>query len=112
VREARGLTSSTKTSSPWIANWTFMRPTTLSAFAIATVWRRKLVLHLGREAEGRQRARRVARMHARLLDVLHDAADEDGLAVADRVDVHLDRVVEEAVDEHGESLETFTALRM
>ena len=31
VREARGFTSSTKTLSSWIANCTFMRPTTLSA---------------------------------------------------------------------------------
>ena len=39
-------------------------------------------------------------MHARLLDVLHDAADHDVLAVAERVDVDLDRVVEKAVEEH------------
>ena len=39
-------------------------------------------------------------MHARLLDVLHDAADHDVRAVADRVDVDLDRVVQEAVEQH------------
>ena len=39
-------------------------------------------------------------MHAGLLDVLHDAADVDVLAVADGVDVHLDREVEEAVEQH------------
>ena len=43
-------------------------------------------------------------MHARLLDVLHDAADDHVLAVAaivdHRVDVDLDRVVEEAVEQH------------
>ena len=38
-------------------------------------------------------------MHAGLLDVLHDRADVDRLAVAERVDVDLDRVLEEAVDE-------------
>ena len=42
---------------------------------------------------------RVARVDAGLLDVLHDAADPDVLAVADRVDVDLDRVLEEAVEE-------------
>ena len=41
-------------------------------------------------------------MHAGLLDVLHHAADDDlAGAVAQRVDVDLDRVFEEAVDERG-----------
>ena len=48
----------------------------------------------------RQRARRVAGVDAGLLDVLHDPADVDLGAVAQRVDVDLDRVLEEAVDEH------------
>ena len=40
-------------------------------------------------------------MDARLLDVLHDAADDDGAGrVGDRVDVELERVLEELVDEH------------
>ncbi len=39
-------------------------------------------------------------MHAGLLDVLHDAAEEQLGAVVERVDVDLDRVVEEAVDQH------------
>ncbi len=39
-------------------------------------------------------------MHAGLLDVLHHAADEGGLAVRDAVDVALDGVVEEAVQQH------------
>ncbi len=38
-------------------------------------------------------------MHAGLFDVLHDAADVELGAVVERVDVDLDRVVEEAVDE-------------
>ena len=38
-------------------------------------------------------------MDARLLDVLHDGGDVGLLAVAERVDVDLDRVLEEAVDE-------------
>ena len=37
VREARGLTSSTKISPFLIANCTFIRPTTFSARAMATV---------------------------------------------------------------------------
>ena len=60
----------------------------------------QLVLDRLRQRVRRQRARRVARMHARLLDVLHDAADHDVLAVAERVDVDLDRVVQEAVEQH------------
>ena len=44
---------------------------------------------------------RVAGVHARLLDVLHDPADDHlAGAVADGVDVDLGGVLEEAVDEH------------
>ena len=39
-------------------------------------------------------------MHARLLDVLHDAANQHALAVADSIDVHFHRVVQEAVQQH------------
>ncbi len=38
-------------------------------------------------------------MDPRLLDVLHDPGDDGGLAVADRVHVHLDRILEELVDQ-------------
>ena len=38
-------------------------------------------------------------MDAGLLDVLHDAADDDFLAVADRIDVDLDGEVEESVEQ-------------
>ena len=38
-------------------------------------------------------------MHAGLLDVLHDCADLHRLAVAERVHVDLNRVLEEAVDQ-------------
>ncbi len=55
--------------------------------------------HLGAERVRRQHAGRVARVDPGLLDVLHDAADPDVLAVADRVDVDLDRVLQEAVEE-------------
>ncbi len=40
VRDARGFTSSTYTVPFWIANWTFIRPTTDRPCAIATVCRR------------------------------------------------------------------------
>ena len=52
-----------------------------------------------RERLGGQHAGRVAGVDARLLDVLHDRGDVDVLAVAERVDVDLDRVLDEAVDE-------------
>ncbi len=38
-------------------------------------------------------------MDTGLLDVLHDAADDDFLAVADRIDVDLDREVEESIEQ-------------
>ena len=49
---------------------------------------------------GRQRAGRVARMHAGLLDVLHHAADEDVRPVGDGVDVDLDCVAQVSVEQH------------
>ncbi len=58
-----------------------------------------LAEHLGAERVRRQHAGRVAGVDPGLLDVLHDAADPDVLAVADRVDVDLDRVLQEAVEE-------------
>ena len=55
--------------------------------------------HVATERDGRQRARGVAGVDAGLFDVLHDAADVELGAVVERVDVDLDRVVEEAVDQ-------------
>src|ERR1700677_2858360 len=40
-------------------------------------------------------------MDAGFLDVLHDPGDVDGFAVADAVDIDLDRVVQIAIDQHG-----------
>ena len=58
--------------------------------------------HLGRQALGRERAGRVAGVDARLLDVLHHAADDHlSSTVADGVDVDLHRVLQEAVHEDG-----------
>src|ERR671937_61021 len=57
---------------------------------------------LGRDGRGQRRRRqdagRVARVDARLLDVLHRRRHVDALAVAEGVDVDLDRVLDEAVD--------------
>ena len=55
----------------------------------------------GGQRIGGQRAGRIARMDAGLLDVLHHAADERHLAVGNRVDVDFDRVFEKLVDQHG-----------
>ena len=51
--------------------------------------------------ERRHHARTVARVNARLLDVLHDAADDDGAGrIGDGIDVELEGILEEPVDEH------------
>ena len=47
----------------------------------------------------RQRARRIAGVDAGLLDVFHDAADVQLVAVEQCVDVDLDRILQELVDE-------------
>ena len=96
VREARGFTSSTYTSPSAIASWTFRSPTTPSAGPEPARPRRA-----PRRASRRRRqhARRVARVDAGLLDVLHHRGDVRVRPVAQRVDVELDRVLEEAVDE-------------
>src|SRR5699024_31441 len=57
--------------------------------------------HVLAQGQRGQDAGRVAGVDAGLLDVLHDAADEDLLTVVERIDVDLDGVFEEAVDEHG-----------
>ena len=57
-----------------------------------------LLEHLLAERVRREHAGRVAGVDAGLLDVLHDPADPHVGAVAERVDVDLDRVLEEAVE--------------
>ena len=59
------------------------------------------VEHLPAQRVGRQHARRVPGVDPGLLDVLHDPGDPDGLAVAQGVDVDLDRVLQEAVEVDG-----------
>ncbi|CGW38586.1 Uncharacterised protein [Salmonella enterica subsp. enterica serovar Typhi] len=39
-------------------------------------------------------------MYARLLDVLHDTANQHHFAVADSVHVHFNRVIKEAIQQH------------
>ena len=102
VRLARGLASMTNTWFAFTAYCTLMRPTTSSSVAMARVWPSMTAIVSAAERVRRQRAGRVAGVHARLLDVLHDAADDHlAGAVADGVDVHLGGVLEEAVDQHG-----------
>ena len=43
-------------------------------------------------------------MHARLLDMLHDAADNDLHAIRHSVHVHFDRIVQEPVEQDGHTL--------
>ena len=74
-------------------------PTTPSSSASARVVSRDPVEHLVAEAHRRQHAGGVAGVDAGLLDVLHDAGERAVAAVAERVDVDLDRVLEEAVEQ-------------
>jgi hypothetical protein len=91
-----------------MAYWMFIRPTTLSARAMRRVYSRMVPRCRSDGAqvpfghhEGRHHARAVARVDAGLLDVLHDAADDDGASlVRHGVDVELERVLQEPVDEH------------
>ena len=50
------------------------------------------------ERAWRQGACSVAGMHARFLDMLHDAADVEFLAVEQRIDINFDGVLQELVD--------------
>src|SRR5471030_2594964 len=60
----------------------------------------ELIDGLLRQRVRRQRAGRIARVHAGLFDVFHHAADEGRFAVGDAIDVALDGVVQEAVQQH------------
>ena len=61
---------------------------------------RKIVDRLRLQRERRDDGRRVARVDAGGLDVLHHACDVDVRAVAEQVDVDLDGVLEVAVQQH------------
>ena len=55
----------------------------------------------GSEIDSGEYAGGVTGVDSGLLDVLHDAGDDDIGAIAERVDVDFDRVLEEMVDEDG-----------
>ena len=101
VREARGFASITNTSPSRTANCTLTSPTTPSARASSRVWRRTSASTVVADRERRDHAGRVAGVDAGLLDVLHDRADQHVVAVGDRVDVDLDRVLDERVDQRA-----------
>ena len=102
VRLARGFASITYTVSSFTAYCTLHSPTTSSAPARSRVWASIRAHDVTRERRRRDRARGVARVHARFFDVFHHAADHDFAgAVAQRVDIDLGRVLQEAVDERG-----------
>ena len=56
--------------------------------------------HRRGERLGGDHAGRVSGVDPGLLDMLHDPADQNLLAVADRIDVEFDRVLEERIDQH------------
>ena len=62
--------------------------------------REDLVDHVLAQRVRRQRAGAIARVNARLLDVLHHPADHHALAVAQRVHVHLGGVRQEAIHQN------------
>ena len=102
VRLARGFASITYTLPSLTAYWTLMRPTTCERLGERTRVLVDLLQHRTRERRRRDRARRVAGVHAGLLDVLHHGRDDHlAGAIAQRVDIDLDRVFEEAVDQRG-----------
>ena len=96
---------------PCTANCTFISPTTPSSSASWRVCSSiEATIDAGKRVR-RQHARRVARVNAGLLDVLHDAADDGLLAVAHAVDVDLDGVLQELVDEDASACRPRAPLR-
>ena len=86
--------------SPWIANCTFIRPTTSSARAISAVWRRSSSCRrFGSEYGGSEQAESPEWMPACSMCSMIPPI-MTSLAVAEAVDVDLDRVVEEAVEQY------------
>ena len=101
VRDARGLTSSTETSPSDERELDVQQADDAECRAEAADDAADLRVRLLVERGRREDARRVAGVDAGFLDVLHHGADVHRHAVAERVDVDLERTLEEAVDEHG-----------
>ena len=53
-----------------------------------------------RKADRGKHAGRVAGVHASFFDVLHDSADDDSMAVGERVNVNFGGFFEELIDQH------------
>ena len=103
VRLARGFASITETAPSFTAYCTFSRPRTSSASARRRVYSSMVAIDLAAVSVGGGIAHAESpECTPACLDVLHDAADEHlAGGVAERVDVDLDRVLEEAVDQRG-----------
>ena len=86
--------------SPAIANWMLIRPAHADAAGDGLGRGAQPLDVVAAQGDRGQRAGGVAGVDAGLLDVLHDAAEVELVAVVERVHVDLDGVVEEAVDEH------------
>ena len=99
VREARGFASSTKTSPSDDRELDVEEPDDAEGRREATDDSLDLGRGRGVERRRRQHAGRVAGVDAGLLDVLHDRRHVGVVPVAERVDVDLDRALEEAVDQ-------------
>src|SRR3546814_10926787 len=73
-------------------------------FPYTTLFRSRLTLDFRddfrAQAVGWQGACAVAGMDARFLDMLEHTRDDDGFAVGQRIDVHLDSVAQLAVDQN------------
>jgi hypothetical protein len=80
-----------------IAYWTFIRPDHAERLRHHPRDLADLLQVALADLVGGQHAARVAAVDAGLLDVLHDAADHALLAVGQRVDVDLERVLQELV---------------
>ena len=100
MRDARGLASSTYSVSSFSAYCTLSKPAHPDTERDGLGVRADGGDVAAAQRDRRQHARRVAGVDAGLLDVLHHAAEVDLGAVAQRVDVDLDRVVQEPVDQN------------
>ena len=91
-RLARRLHSITLTSLPRARNWMLKGPVMLSDLAICDADALDLLDRRDVQLLGGQHERRVARVHARVLDVLRDGVVEHGAVLRDRVELDLLRV--------------------